>query len=153
MEETLRQLGELLVSSVPTIISLLVVWGAYQVIVYRRLQQVLKQRHAMTEGAIQQAQAEIASAEARTAEYEQKVREARAHIYKTQEANRRQVLEQRSAALAQARKQAEDMVKSARAATAQDVSSAKAGLQKQAEALADEIIESILKPAAAAGGR
>lgn len=153
MEETLRQLGELLVSSVPTIISLLVVWGAYQLIVYRRLQQVLKQRHAMTEGAVQQAQAEIASAEVRTAEYEQKVREARAHIYKTQESNRRQVLEQRNAALAQARKQAEEMVKSARAATAQDLASAKAGLPKQAEALADQIIESILKPAAAAGGR
>ena len=41
MDEILRQLGELLVSSVPTMISLLVVWGAYQVIVYRRLQQVL----------------------------------------------------------------------------------------------------------------
>ncbi len=132
-------------------ISLLVVWGAYQLIVYRRLQHVLKQRHAMTEGAIQQAQAEIASAESRTAEYEQKVREARAHIYKTQEANRRQVLQQRNAALAHARKQAEEMVKNARAATAQDVGAAKAGLQKQAEALADEIIESILKPAA--GGR
>jgi F-type H+-transporting ATPase subunit b len=104
MEETLRQLGELLVSSVPTMIGLLVVWGAYQVLVYRPLQKALKQRHAMTEGAIQQAQAEIASAEARTAEYEQKVREARAHIYKTQEANRRRVLEQRHAALVQARK-------------------------------------------------
>jgi F-type H+-transporting ATPase subunit b len=153
MEETLRQLGELLVSSVPTMISLLVVWGAYQLLVYRPLQTALKQRHAMTEGAIQQAQAEIASAEARTAEYEQKVREARAHIYQTQEANRRRVLDQRNAALVQARKQAEEMVKNARAATAQDLASAKAGLQKQAEALADEIIESILRPAAAVGGR
>lgn len=153
MEETLRYLGETLVSSIPTVLSLLVVWGAYQLIVYRRLQQVLQQRHAMTEGAIQQAQAEIASAETRTAEYELKVREARALIYKTQEANRRQVLEQRNAALAQARKQAEEMVKSARAATAQDVAAAKAGLEKQAEVLADEIIESILKPAAAAGSR
>lgn len=153
MEETLRQLGELLLSSVPTIISLLVVWGAYRLLVSRPLHRVLEQRHAMTEGAIQQAQAEIASAEARTAEYEQKVREARAHIYKIQEANRRQVMEQRSAALAEARKQAEEMVKRARAATAEDVAAAKAGLQRQAEVLADEIIESILKPAAAAGGR
>jgi F-type H+-transporting ATPase subunit b len=153
MDEILRQLGELLVSSVPTMISLLVVWGAYQVIVYRRLQQVLAQRHAMTEGAIQQAQAEIASAEARTAEYEQKVREARAHIYKNQEANRRRMLEQRNAALAEARKQAEEKIKIARAATGEDVAQAKAGLQRQAEALADQIIESIIRPAAAAEGR
>lgn len=153
MEQTLRQLGELLLSSVPTIICLLVVWGAYRLLVSRPLQQVLERRHAITEGAIEQAQAEIASAETRTAEYEQKVREARAHIYKMQEASRRQVMEQRSVALAEARKQAEEMVKRARAATAEDVTAAKSGLQKQAEALADEIIESILKPAAAVGGR
>jgi F-type H+-transporting ATPase subunit b len=153
MEQTLRQLGELLLSSVPTIICLLVVWGAYRLLVSRPLAKVLEQRHAMTEGAIEQARAEIASAEARTAEYEQKVREARAQIYKIQEASRRQVIEQRSAALAESRKQAEEMVKRARAATAEDVAAAKAGLQKQAETLADEIIESILKPAAAAGGR
>jgi F-type H+-transporting ATPase subunit b len=153
MEDTLRQLGELLLSSVPTIICLFVVWGAYQLIVNRRLQQVLEQRHAMTEGAIEQAQAEIAAAEARTAEYEQKVREARAHIYKIQEAGRRQVMEQRSAALAEARKQADEMVKRARAVTAEDVAAAKAGLQKQAEVLADQIIESILRPATAAGAR
>ena len=107
----------------------------------------------MTEGAVQQAQAEIASAEARTAEYEQKVREARAHIYKNQEANRRRLLEQRNAALVEARRQAEEKIKSARAATAEDVAQAKAGLQRQAEALADRIIESIIRPAAAAEGR
>ncbi len=153
MAETLRQLGELLLASIPTIIALLVVWGAYRALVYSRLKQVLAERHALTEGAIQKAQEEIASAEARTAEYEQKVREARADIFKTQEAYRGRVIEQRNAAIAESRKQAEEMVKAARAATAQDVAAAKSSLQKQAESLADEIIESILRPAMAAGGR
>ncbi len=153
MAETLRQLGELLLSSIPTIIALLVVWGAYRALVYSRLKQVLAERHALTEGAIQKAQEEIASAEARTAEYEQKVREARADIFKTQEAYRERVIEQRNAAIAEARKQAEEMVGAAREATAQEVAAAKASLQKQAESLADEIIESILRPAMAAGGR
>lgn len=153
MAETLRQLGELLLASIPTIIALLVVWGAYRALVYSRLKQVLAERHALTEGAIQKAQEEIASAEARTAEYEQKVREARADIFKTQEAYRGRVIEQRNAAIAQARKQAEEMVGAAREATAQDVAAAKGSLQKQVEGLADEIIESILRPAMAAGGR
>jgi F-type H+-transporting ATPase subunit b len=153
MEETLRQLGELLLTSIPTMIFLLVVWGAYLSLVYRPLQKVLDQRHALTEGALERARAEIASAESRTAEYEEKVREARVHIFKMQEVRYRQIMEQRSAALAEARKQAQEMVKRARAATAEDVSAAKASLQKQAEALADEIIETILKPAVAAGSR
>jgi F-type H+-transporting ATPase subunit b len=153
MEETLRHLGELLLASIPTMISLLVVWGAYRVIVYGRLQQVLAERHSLTEGAIQKAQAEIASAEERTAEYERKVREARADIYKTQEAYRGRVIEQRNLAIAHARKQADEMVKAAKASTEQEVAAAKGTLQKQADTLADQIIESILRPAMAAGGR
>ena len=77
MDETLRQLGELLLSSIPAIFGLLIVWGAYRLIVYTPLQRVLGERQARTEGAIRQAQAEIASAEQRTAEYERRAAEAR----------------------------------------------------------------------------
>jgi len=153
MNETLSQLGELLLSSIPTIIFLLIVWGAYRMLVHKRLEQVLAERHRLTEGAIQQAQAEIASAEARTAEYEQRVREARTRIYKAQEARRQQIMERRNAALTQARQQAEEMIQSARAALEQDKAAAKLMLQQQTEVLANQIIESILKPVAAMGGR
>ncbi|HZD96270.1 MAG TPA: hypothetical protein VE133_18555, partial [Candidatus Sulfotelmatobacter sp.] len=60
MDTILRQIGELLVSSIPTIISLLVVWIGYRFIVHGKLKQVLGQRHALTEGAVQRAQEEIA---------------------------------------------------------------------------------------------
>src|ERR1043166_874299 len=106
MDTVLRQIGELLVNSIPTIISVLIVWTAYRFIVHGKLRQVLEQRHALTEGAIQRAQQEIADAEARTAEYEQKVREARAQIYQQQQTNRQRILEQRNAALAEARRSA-----------------------------------------------
>ena len=156
MDETLKQLGELLLSSIPAIFGLLIVWAAYRLIVYTRLQQVLAERQARTEGAIQQAQEEISKAEARTAEYERLLREARAQIYLSQEAHSRRTMEERNNALSEARKQADAMVKNARAALEQDVLSAKAALQQQADSLANAIIESILKPpaaAAAAGGR
>jgi F-type H+-transporting ATPase subunit b len=153
MNEILRQVGQLLISSIPAAIGLLVVWAGYRFIVYGKLQQVLEQRHALTEGAIQRAQQEIAGAEARTAEYEQKLREARAQIYQQQQANRQRVLEQRNAALAEARKSAGEMVKQARAALEKDVLAAKAALGQQANALADQVIEQVLRPAAAAGGR
>jgi F-type H+-transporting ATPase subunit b len=151
--DIVKQVGELLLSSIPTIICLLVVWGAYRLLVHSKLQQILAERHARTEGAIQQAQAAISEAERRTAEYEQKLRDARAQVYAAQESYRNKVMEQRAAALAQARKQSEEMIKSARAAVEQDMVAAKAGLQKQVELLADQIIQSILRPAAAAGSR
>jgi F-type H+-transporting ATPase subunit b len=151
--ETLRQLGELLLSSIPTIIFLLIVWGAYRTIVHQRLAQVLAERHRLTEGAIQQAQSEIALAEARIAEYERRVREARTEIYKAQDARRQQIMEKRNAALAQARKQAEETVRAARKALEQDQAAAQNMLQQQADSLANMIIDSILKPVAAVGGR
>ena len=151
MDIILRQIGELLISSIPTIISLLIVWVSYRYIVHGKLQQVLEQRHALTQGAIQRAQEEIAKAEARTAEYEQRVREARAEIYKTQQANRQRVMDSRNAALAEARQQAGDKVKEARASLVATVASSKAALRDQADALADKVIETVLKPAAAGG--
>lgn len=152
MNETLRQIGQLLLSSIPAIIGFLIVWAAYRVIVYKPLQRVLAERQARTEGAIQQAQVEISSAEERTAEYERRVREARGQIYAAQEARSRRTSEQRDAALAEARRQADSLVKSERASLEKDVLAAKATLQQQAEVLAQKIIESVLKPAPALGG-
>lgn len=151
MDAILRQIGELLISSIPTIISLLIVWGGYRYIVHGKLQQVLEQRHALTQGAVQRAQEEIAKAEAKTAEYELQVREARAEIYKTQQANRQRIMDTRNAALADARKQAGDKVKEARAGLVATVVTSKAALREQADTLADKVIESVLKPAAAGG--
>jgi F-type H+-transporting ATPase subunit b len=153
MTDILRQVGQLLISAIPAAIGLMVVWAGYRFIVHGKLQQVLEQRHALTEGAVQRAQREIADAEARTAEYEQKVREARAQIYQQQQAYRQRVLEQRNAALAEARKNAGEMVKQARSALEKDVLAAKATLEQQANVLADQVIEQVLRPAAAAGGR
>lgn len=153
MDAILRQIGELLISAIPTIIGLLIVWTGYRFIVHGKLQQVLEQRHALTEGAIERAQQEIAAAEARTAEYEQRVREARAQIYKAQQANRQRTMDERNAALAEARKHAGETVKKARSVLEKDMLDAKTVLEQQANVLADRVIETVLKPASAAGGR
>jgi len=153
MDAILRQIGELLVNSIPTIISVLILWTAYRFIVHGKLRQVLAERHALTEGAIERAQQEIATAEKRTAEYEQRVREARSQIFKTQQANRQRVMEERNTALAESRQRAGEMVKKARAALEAETAGAKGTLEQQASVLADQVIATVLKPAAAAGGR
>src|ERR1700728_5223226 len=98
MEQTLRQLGELLLGSVPTIILLAVLYILYTFLVHRPLTVVLAERRSRTEGAMEKARADIAAAEARTADYEQRLREARQKVFKSLDARRQQAAEARSAA-------------------------------------------------------
>jgi F-type H+-transporting ATPase subunit b len=156
MDETLRQIGELLLGSVPTIIFFLLLYGLYTVIVHKPLARVLAERHARTQGAIEKAKADIATAEARTAEYEQRLREARLSLFKAQEARRARSLQARAEAVAQARKRAQVEVEQARAAIEGDKKVAMSSLESEAGRLAAEIIRTVLEPAlstAPAGGR
>jgi len=156
MDETLRQVGGLLLGSVPTIVFFLILYGLYTVLVHRPLTRVLAERRARTQGAIEKAQADIASAEARTAEYEQRLRDARLALFKAEEARRAKAAQARAAAVAEARKNAQAQVDQARAAIEQDKIAARTGLQAEAQRLAQEIIRVVLEPALAqvsAGGQ
>jgi F-type H+-transporting ATPase subunit b len=157
MDETLRQVGELLLGSIPTIVFMVLLYAIYTVLVHKPLLKVLAERRAKTEGAVEKARADIAAAEARTAEYEQRLREARMAVFKHQEALRQQALQARAAALAEARNKAQAQVEQARAAIAKDKAAAQAGLQAESGRLAAEIIRIVLRPATtptpAGGGR
>jgi F-type H+-transporting ATPase subunit b len=155
MDETLRQVGELLLGSIPTIIFMVLLYGLYTVLVHKPLVKVLAERRSKTEGAVEKARADIAAAEARTAEYEQRLREARMAVFKNQEALRQQALQARAAALTEARNQAQAQVAQARAAIEKDKAAAQAGLQAESGRLAAEIIRIVLQPGrtqAPAGG-
>ena len=80
MDEILGQLGGLLLGSVPTVVFIVLLYFIYTVVVHKPLVAVLAERRSRTEGAVEKARADIAKAEARTAEYEQRLREARLTI-------------------------------------------------------------------------
>ncbi len=103
MDQTLQQLGELLLGAVPTVIMLALLYALYTVIVHKPLRRVLEERHNKTEGAIEKSKADIAAAEARTSEYEQSLREARAAVFRAQEAKRQAAMQARAKAVAEAR--------------------------------------------------
>jgi len=157
MDETLRQVGELLLGSIPTIIFMLVLWGSYAVLVHKPLTRVLAERRSKTEGAIEKARADIAATEARTAEYEQRLREARVALFKAQEASRQRAMQRRAEAVAEARGRAQAQIERARAAIEQDKIAAQEKLQGETNKLAAEIIGIVLQPgttsAPAGGGR
>jgi F-type H+-transporting ATPase subunit b len=152
MDETLRQIGGLLLGSIPTVICFLLLYGLYTVLVHKPLTRVLGERHARTQGAIEKARADVQSAEARTAEYEQKLREARLALFKAQEARRAQAAQARTAEVAQARQQAQALVDQAREAIEREKTTAKTSLEGEAGRLAAEIIRTVLEPAMAQVG-
>jgi F-type H+-transporting ATPase subunit b len=144
MDEILAQLGGLLLGSVPTIIFLVLLYGVYIGLVHKPLVGVLAERHAKTEGAVGKARADIAAAEARTAQYEQRLREARLAVFKRLEMHRQQAMQARSDAVAQARARAQARVEEAKAAIQQDKQSAQAGLEAEGGRLAAAIIRTVL---------
>ncbi len=152
MEETLRQLGELLLGSIPTIVLFLVAYFSYRLIVHGKLERVLQERYSRTEGAIEKARADVAAVEAKTAEYEQRIREAKVAIFKAQESRRGKAVQARAAVLAEARERANAQVAEARARLDRELQTAKAQLQPEAEHLAGEVIRTVLKPVAIPAG-
>ena len=149
MDQTLQQLGELLLGSVPTVILLALLYALYTVLVHKPLQRVLAERRSKTEGAVEKSRADIAAAEARTAEYEQKLREARAAVFRAQEARRQAVLQARTNALNEARTRAQTQVRTAKIDIEDDRAAAQGGLQGEVAALAQEIVRRVLQPAGA----
>lgn len=152
MDQLLAQLGGLLLGAIPTIVFMVLLYGTYTVLVHRPLVQVLAERRSKTEGAIERARADIAAAEARTAEYEQRLREARLAVFKNLEVRRQQALQARAAALAEARAVAQTQVEQARSAIEKDKLLAQASLQAEAGKLASEIIRTLLQQAVAPVG-
>lgn len=156
MQTILSQLGGLLLGAVPTVVLLITLLTLYKLILHNKLVAVLSERRARTEGAVEKARADMAAAEAKTQDYENRLREAKLALYKAQEARRKQIMDARAAALAEARVKAEAMVKEARAGIERDVQAARGGLAAESEKLAAEIVRLVLGPAGtrppAAGG-
>jgi F-type H+-transporting ATPase subunit b len=147
MDKTLHQLGQLLRGSVPTIIFLVALYWIYVILLHKPLMKVLAERRSRTEGAMEKARADIGAAEARTSEYEQRLREARMAVFKAQEARQQQASQARATAAVQARAGAQAQVKQARLAIEKDSQAAQSGLQAESGRLAEEIIRTVLRPA------
>lgn len=150
MDKTLKQVGELLLGSIPTIVILLLLYAIYNLVVRKPLMRVLAERRERTEGAALKARAGVSAAEAKTNEYEERLREARMAIFKAQEARRQQALQARAEVVTQARAKAQQLIHEARVAIEQDMAAARSGLQAEVEQLASAIIRTILRPAGGA---
>ncbi|MGA9566562.1 MAG: hypothetical protein WBS19_13630, partial [Candidatus Korobacteraceae bacterium] len=122
-------------------------YALYSALVGKPLKSVLEQRRDRTEGAVLKARADIAAAEAKTEEYENRLREARLVVFKAQDARRQTAQKARAAAVAEARERAQQQIREAGVAMEKDMAEARQSLQGEADRLATEIIRTVLKPA------
>jgi F-type H+-transporting ATPase subunit b len=144
MEETLQALGGILLKAIPTVILLIVLHFYLKAVLFGPLDRVMQKRRELTEGARELAEASLAAANRKAEEYEAKLREARAVVYKQQEEIRKGWLEEQAKQIAQARGSSESAVKTAREAIAQDAAAARKSLQDTSAGVADQIVAMVL---------
>jgi F-type H+-transporting ATPase subunit b len=152
MEDIVQQVGALLIGAVPTILLFVVLVAAYQLLVQGPLNRVLAERRARTEGAVENAHKAIADAEAKATEYADKLRLARAEIFKMREQRAKQRSSERETALDETRKTAGTKVNQARAEIEAETERARQAIQGSAGELAVQVVRAVL-PLAAGGSR
>lgn len=144
MDKILHQLVGLLVAAVPTAVLFIVLVLAYRFIVFKPLLATLAERRARTEGAVEKAQAAIAAADAKSQEYEARLRAARTEIFRNREQRIQHWTAERDRALDNARRSAHDRVQTARAAIDEQVGAARAQIESSIDQLAAQILKAIL---------
>jgi F0F1-type ATP synthase membrane subunit b/b' len=150
--EIFNQLGELLLSAVPTVILVLLFYFFMRWSFFGPIERVLSERHKRAEGARQEAEASRAAVREKMRVYHEALRKARGEIFAEQEAVRRRVLDERQAAISAARLAAQQELQGAKKALDADVDAARAQLEQSSAVLASEIAEAILAGAPSGPG-
>lgn len=144
LDQLMRQLGDLMLGSVPTMIIFLILVIAYRYILYGALVKTLSDRRERTTGALEAADAAIAQADARTQEYEAKLRAARAEIFHLREQRLQQWNAEKDRAIASAHLAAHERVARARAAVDAETATARSQIENSAGQLAARVLEAVL---------
>ncbi len=148
MDEIVQQVGALLLGAIPTILLFIVLVAAYQILVQGPLNRTLAERRARTEGAVENAHKAIAQAEAKAAEYADKLRHARAEIFKMREQRAKQRNAERESALDAARKASGAKVSEAKVEMDAETERARQAIQGSAGELANQVVQAVLPLAA-----
>ena len=142
------QVGQLIVGALPTAFLFITLVLCYQFLVQKPLTRTLNERRARTEGAVEDAHRAIAQAEARAAEYANKLRQARAEIFKIREQRIKQWGAERDAVLDEARKAAGQKVSQAKAELEDEAGNARRAIQASSADLARQVVRAVLPMAA-----
>ena len=144
MDQTLHALGGIVLKSIPTVVLLLFFYFYLKSMLFGPLTRVLKEREELTAGTRDAAQKSLKAAERKVQEYEAKMREARAEVYREQEETRKRWLEDQASQVDGARERTGQTVQQAKEEMSTEITAARQTLAESAEALADQIATTVL---------
>ncbi len=144
MDQTLHALGGILLKSIPTVVLLLFLYFYLKSMLFGPLNRILKQRDELTAGTRHAAQKSLRDAERKVQEYEAKMREARAEVYRQQEETRKQWLADQTGQVDSARERTGQTVQQAKEQMTVEITAARQALAESSAALADRIATAVL---------
>src|SRR5262245_34044087 len=97
-----------------TIFYVIVLYVFMNNVFFKPVMQILKRRRELTQGRLQDAQKRLEQVEAKTAEYEQALKNARTETYRRQEMERERALTERAELVARAKSEADKAVQEGR---------------------------------------
>ena len=140
----MQALGGILLKSIPTICLLLFLYFYLKIMLFGPLNKVLKQRDALTAGTRHAAEKSLQEAERKVLEYDLKMREARAEVYREQEELRRGWLADQAAQIATAHQATNAAIAKNKEQMGLEAAAARQSLLETSGALADEIASALL---------
>jgi F-type H+-transporting ATPase subunit b len=144
MDQTLNQLGGLVLGSVPTVVLFIFLVAAYSRLVRRPLDRVLAERRARTVGALDQARDAITRAEVEATAYEEKLRAAKAEIFRGRDLKLKHWNAEREAALAQVRQHTQERVRGARQEIEHSAQETRLEIVKLSDELSSRVLNAVL---------
>ena len=143
--EILRQLGNLFLQAVPTVIIVFVFYLFMRWAFFTPIQKAMAEREAKIEGARKDAAAVQAAANQDLQNYDEALKKARAEIYAEQEQARQAILQERSKNLKAMRSLAQKEVAEGKKKIEAAMAAARKEIEASAPAMAAEIARSVLE--------
>jgi F-type H+-transporting ATPase subunit b len=147
MPSLVHQIGELFLRAVPVALIVIIFYFVLRSLFFRPILAVMSQREALTLGAQKSAEAAQAAAAEKIRQYEEALRQAKAKVYAEQEAQRKQLLDERAALLKDARNKASAEVGKHKERVTGELEAAKRDMEVSASQLAVEIAARALQSA------
>jgi F-type H+-transporting ATPase subunit b len=145
--DILKQLGDLFLAAVPTVIIVFLFYLFLRWAFFGPIERVVQERGRRIEGARREAEELRKNAQEKSRAYQEALRKARAELFREQEAARRVALDERGAAIQEARKRANEAIQEAKGRIRAEIEAARAELDISSVQLAEEIARTILQPA------
>ncbi len=152
MPSLVHQIGELFLRAVPVALIVIVFYFVLRALFFKPILAVMAERQARTLGAQKSAEAAQAAAAEKIRQYEEALRQAKAKVYAEQEAERKKLLDQRAAAIKEARAKASAEVGNAKNRVTAELELAKKEIETIASQLASEITRRALQVLPGTGG-